>query len=128
VKVLLDTCTLLWMASDADQLSATARELIVAPANELVVSTVSVWELALKCALGRVRFDRSLDEWTADVREEYGLRPLPIGDAEALHLLRLPNLHRDPFDRMLVAQAIVHGLTILTPDAAVRQYPARTSW
>jgi PIN domain nuclease of toxin-antitoxin system len=128
VKLLLDTCTLLWLTLDADELSDTARELLIAPSSELVVSSASVWELAVKHALGRVRFDRPLDEWVADVREEYGLASLAIDDESALHLLRLPALHRDPFDRILVAQALVHGLAILTPNRAIRDYPARTIW
>lgn len=128
MKLLLDTCTLLWLTLDADELSDTARELLVAPSSELVVSSASVWELAMKHALGRVHFDRPLDEWAADVREEYGLASLAIDDESALHLLRLPALHRDPFDRILVAQALVHGLAILTPDRAIRDYPARTIW
>lgn len=128
MKLLLDTCTLLWLTLDADELSDTARELLVAPSSELVVSSASVWELAVKRALGRVHFDRPLDEWLADVREEYGLASLAIDDESALHLLRLPALHRDPFDRILVAQALVHGLAILTPDRAIRDYPARTIW
>jgi len=77
----------------------------------------------------RVRSCASLpDEWVADVREEYGLASLAIDDESALHLLLLPALHRDPFDRILVAQALVHGLAILTPDRAIRDYPARTIW
>jgi PIN domain nuclease of toxin-antitoxin system len=128
MRLLLDTCTLLWLTQDADDLSARARELIVSPSNELVLSSASVWELAVESALGRVRFDRPFDEWVLDVREAYGLLPLNIDDEAAAHLLRLPPLHRDPFDRMLVAQALVHGLVILTPDAAIREYPARTLW
>lgn len=128
MKLLLDTCTLLWLTLDADELSDTARELLIAPSSELVVSSASIWELAVKRALCRVHFDRPLDEWLADVREEYGLASLAIDDESALHLLRLPALHRDPFDRILVAQALVHGLAILTPDRAIRDYPARTIW
>ncbi len=128
MRLLLDTCTLLWLTQDADELSDHARGLLVSPSTELVLSSASAWELAVKSALGRVRFDRPLDEWLADVRESYGLTPLPIDDDAAVHLLRLPPLHRDPFDRMLVAQALVHGLVILTPDRAIREYPARTAW
>jgi len=128
LKLLLDTCTLLWLTLDADELSTNARALLTDESNELLLSTVSTWELATKSALGRLTFDRPLEEWLDDVREEYSLLPLPIDDLAALHLLRLPALHRDPFDRMLVAQALVHGLVILTPDAAVRAYPARTMW
>lgn len=128
MRLLLDTCTWLWLTLDADELSANARALITDESNELVVSTVSTWELALKSTLGRLSFDRPFDEWIEDVREEYSLLPLPIDDLAAMHLLRLPPIHRDPFDRMLVAQALVHGLVILTPDAAVRAYPARTMW
>jgi PIN domain nuclease of toxin-antitoxin system len=62
------------------------------------------------------------------MREAHGIAPLPIDEESALHVARLPLLHRDPFDRMLVSQAIVHGLTILTPDSLITQYPGRTAW
>ena len=62
------------------------------------------------------------------MRDAHGIASLPIDEETALHLSRLPDLHRDPFDRLLVSQAIVHGLTIVTPDPLVAQYPARTLW
>jgi PIN domain nuclease of toxin-antitoxin system len=128
VRLLLDTCTLLWLTQDADELSTSARELIVSPSSELVLSSASIWELVVKNSLGRLRFDRPLDEWVADVHDAYGLTALGIDHESAAHVIRLPALHRDPFDRMLVAQALVHGLVILTPDRAIRDYPARTMW
>jgi len=128
MRLLLDTCTLLWLTQGADELSDRAREHLISPSSELVLSSASVWELAVKSALGRLTFDRPFDEWITDVREAYGLLPLPVDDVAAAHLLRLPPLHRDPFDRILVAQALVHGLVILTPDRAIRDYPARTIW
>ena len=76
----------------------------------------------------RSRYAEKFDEWVADVREAYGLTALAIDHDAAAHVVRLPALHRDPFDRMLVAQALVYGLVILTPDCAIREYPARTVW
>jgi PIN domain nuclease of toxin-antitoxin system len=69
-----------------------------------------------------------VDRFVPTLRERYGLVALPIDEQAALHVAKLPRLHSDPFDRMLVSQAIVHGLTIVTPDPLVMQYPARTMW
>jgi PIN domain nuclease of toxin-antitoxin system len=92
------------------------------------LSAASAWEIAIKYAAGRLPLPRHPDRLVASERDARGIQPLPIDEESALHVSRLPDLHRDPFDRILVAQAIVHGLTILTPDPLVSQYPARTMW
>ncbi len=128
MKVLLDTCAFLWIITDAPRLSKRARELFRAPDNEVYLSAASAWELAIKHAIGRLTLPETPDRFVRDMREAHGIAPLPIDEESALHVSRLPSLHRDPFDRMLVSQAIVHGLTILTPDPLVTQYPGRTMW
>ena len=128
MKLLLDTCTLLWLTRGTDDLSERARLAIVDPKNELVLSCVSAWEIACKAAIGGLTFDRPVEEWISDVREEYGLAKLAVDDEAALLLVRLPKLHRDPFDRMLVAQSIVHGMALVTPDRDIARYPGRTLW
>ena len=89
---------------------------------------MSAWEIAIKHAKGTLRLSQPPERLVPAARERYGFKSLPIDEASALHVGKLPRLHADPFDRMLVSQAIVHGLTIVTPDPLVTQYPARTMW
>ncbi|HRZ38803.1 MAG TPA: type II toxin-antitoxin system VapC family toxin [Candidatus Paceibacterota bacterium] len=122
MKLLLDTHLLLWAAGDPDRLSAAARALIGAPENELWFSAASVWEIAIKRGLGREDFQvnpRLLRRGLLD----NGYRELPVGSEHAVAIDSLPLLHKDPFDRLLVAQAMVEGITLLTADASVAQYP-----
>lgn len=128
MKLLLDTCTFLWAVSDPARLSPRAAQLIMALENEVYVSAASAWEIAIKTGIGRMALRDPADRFVREQREAAGFATLPIDEESALHVTRLPALHGDPFDRMLVSQAIVHGLTILTPDLLVSQYPARTTW
>jgi PIN domain nuclease of toxin-antitoxin system len=128
VKLLLDTCTFLWIASGAPQLSPRARTLFASPENEVYLSAGSAWEIAIKHGLGKLPLPESPARFVPEMRERHGIEPLAIDERATLHIARLPELHRDPFDRLLVSQAIVHGLTILTPDPLITQYPALTTW
>jgi PIN domain nuclease of toxin-antitoxin system len=128
VKLLLDTCTFLWAAGHPEALSARARELFQSPENEVYLSAASAWEIATKHALGRLPLPAPVAQLVPTLRARHGVDALPIDEESALHLARLPPLHRDPFDRMIVAQAIVHGMTVLTPDPLIAQYPARVLW
>lgn len=119
--LLLDTHLLLWAAIRPDLLSRTARDLIVDPENELCFSAASIWEVAIKRSLGR-------SDSRLDVRRlwrlllTHGYRELAVSGEHAIALEQLPMLHRDPFDRLLVAQARVEGLVLVTADAAVAGY------
>ena len=128
MKLLLDTCTFLWLITDAPELSHTARERFANPANEVYLSAASAWEIGIKWRRGRLPLPQAATAFVPDQREGHGIVELPIDEESALHVTRLPDLHRDPFDRMLVSQAIVHGLVLLTPDPLIAQYPARTLW
>jgi PIN domain nuclease of toxin-antitoxin system len=128
MKLLLDTCTFLWIASDSKQLSKAAASLFLDENNERYFSTASAWEIGIKHAMGRLPLPERPDIYIPRIREASGIESLPIDEEAALHSGKLPSLHTDPFDRMLVAQAIVHGMTILTPDAAIEQYAARVVW
>jgi PIN domain nuclease of toxin-antitoxin system len=128
VRLLLDTATFLWVINDASELSAQARKLFVDPGNEVYLSSVSAWEIALKYGLGRLPLPEPPDRFVPAQRKQHGIDPLQLEEEAALHLTRLPLLHKDPFDRMLVCQAIVDNLVILTPDDLVTQYPVRTIW
>jgi PIN domain nuclease of toxin-antitoxin system len=128
VKLLLDTCTFLWVAAGSPQLTPRARELFRAPDNEVYLSAASAWEITIKHEIGRLPLPESPEAFVRHMREAHGISSLAIDEEAALHLARMPALHRDPFDRILVSQAIVHGLTILTPDPLITQYPGRTAW
>jgi PIN domain nuclease of toxin-antitoxin system len=128
VRLLLDTCTFLWVAAGAAELSATARGLFADRANEVYLSPVSAWEIVVKCSLGRLPQPRPPHEFVPEQRRRHGIAPLPLEETAVLQLAKLPDYHRDPFDRMLVCQAIAHGLTILTPDEAIGSYPVPTIW
>ncbi|MCC5872609.1 MAG: type II toxin-antitoxin system VapC family toxin [Gammaproteobacteria bacterium] len=122
MMLLLDTHLLLWAAGQPDRLSTDARSLIMAEEHELLFSAASIWEIAIKRGLGRsdFRVDPAL------LRRgllENGYDELPINGRHALGVNRLPDLHRDPFDRMLVAQAVEEGVLLLTSDAQVARYP-----
>lgn len=128
MKCLLDTCTFLWVISDSRELSPAARELFIDPNNEMLLSAVSVWELSVKHALGKLPMPSSLDRFIVEQRERHRIAALPLDECAVVHLHKLPALHRDPFDRMLVCQAIEHDCVLLTPDPLITQYPVRTQW
>lgn len=128
MKLLLDTCTFLWAALDAPELSAAARDVLKRPESELYLSVVSGWEIALKSAAGRLRLPEPPHLYVPSRREAYGIEALALGEESALRVARLAPLHNDPFDRMLVCQAIVHGMAIVTPDEQIAQYAVRVVW
>lgn len=128
MKLLLDTCTFLWIALGSDELSSAARSAFRDPANDVFLSVVSAWEIALEYSVGKLPLPDAPARYLPGVRARHGIAPLPLDEGAALQLPKLPDLHRDPFDRMLVCQAIAHGLEIVTPDAAISQYPVRTLW
>lgn len=114
--------------TDAPGLSAAARSIFSAAENEVYLSEVSGWEIALKYALGRLELRDAPDLYVPRERERHGIESLPLDETAALHLNKLPLLHKDPFDRVLICQALAHGLVILTPDDLIRQDPVRTVW
>lgn len=128
VQLLLDTCAFLWLIADDPALSERARGLFADPGNEVYLSSVSSWEIAVKHSLGRLPLPELPSRYVPDARSRHGVLALPLDEDAALALDRLPALHRDPFDRMLVCQALMLGLTILTPDPAISRYPVRTVW
>jgi len=124
----LDTATFLWAVNDAPEFSEGAREIFADPENDIYLSAVSAWEIAVKSALGKLPLPEPPGRFVPTQRKQHGIDPLQLDEEAALHLSRLPLLHKDPFDRMLVCQAIVNHLVILTPDELIHQYPVRTIW
>jgi len=128
MRLLLDTHTFLWVVTDDPALSKPARERILAADNEVWVSAASAWEIAIKFGLGKLPLPDEPDRYLPRVREASGIELLPIGEAEVCQIHRLPPIHRDPFDRLLVAQANCHGLVIVTDDPQIQRYPVQTMW
>ena len=127
MKLLLDTCTFLWVAEEAS-LPPRVVELYQSRDNDVYVSAASAMEIAVKYSTKRLSLNDPPPVWLPRLRALHGIGALPVDEESALHVALLPWIHRDPFDRLLVAQAIVHGMTILTPDPMVARYPARTLW
>jgi PIN domain nuclease of toxin-antitoxin system len=128
MRILLDTCTFLWLSGGGRGLPGRAAAAFESPDSDVYLSAVSAWEIAVKHAAGGLPLPDAPERLVPEERERLGILPLPFDEESAIHVTKLPLLHRDPFDRMLVSQAIVHGLTILTPDAWIARYPARTLW
>ncbi len=122
MKLLLDTHLLLWAAGAPDRLPGEARARIEAPGNELFFSAASLWEIAIKGGLGRGDFQVNARLLRRGLLDN-GYSELPISSEHAVAIDSLPPIHKDPFDRILVAQATVEGITLLTADPWVSQYP-----
>lgn len=124
MKLLLDTHALIWSIQTPERLSARAREALVDPDATLFVSSASAWEISVKRGLGRLKFPSVTREMLTLVR----MQPLSITITHADEVRALPDLHKDPFDRMLVAQARVEGCVLVSRDPLVRAYDVRTLW
>ena len=122
MKFLLDTHLLLWAAGFPDRMSPEARQILEDPDNELFFSAASLWEVAIKTGLGR-------QDFAVDARVlrrgllDNGYSELPVASEHAVAIDGLPPIHKDPFDRLLIAQSMVEGITLLTSDEVVGQYP-----
>ncbi len=128
MKILLDTCTFLWIVSDSPELSEVSRILFREPSNEVYLSAVSVWEISVKYTLRKLPLPQKPEKYIPHQREKHMVDPLALDENSVLQLSRLPRLHKDPFDRMLICQAINHGMVILTPDELITQYPVASKW
>ena len=128
MRLLLDTVTFIWMAEGHSRLSAAALSLIADASNEVFLSVASAWEIAVKRDLGRLELRVPPDEYVWQQRQLHRIKSLSIDEAVALQSAKLPKVHRDPFDRILISQAILGGMAIVTPDRLIRMYPVRTMW
>ena len=122
MTVLLDTQVWLWMLAAPDRLSPTSRSLVTAPDTELLFSAASAWEIAIKYALGKVRLLDAPSLLIPGLMTKTGVTPLAVLHRHALHVATLPAHHRDPFDRLLVAQAQLERVPILTADRSFSRY------
>jgi PIN domain nuclease of toxin-antitoxin system len=127
VRLLLDTHVLLWFQAGDRRLSRTARRAIEAHDVELLVSAATVWEMAIKASVGRLRLSDPVETYVAR-KIAQGYRMLPVSWGHAAKVETLPWHHRDPFDRLLAAQAITEGCPIVTRDRVFRKYGAEVVW
>jgi PIN domain nuclease of toxin-antitoxin system len=130
MRLLLDTHAFLWAATEPSMLSERARAAIEASDNEILLSTASVWEMAIKASIGRlsVLTTANLATVVSDQLRQLACGVLPVRLDHALRLASLPPVHRDPFDRMLIAQALLDGLTLVTRDAALGDHGVDCLW
>jgi PIN domain nuclease of toxin-antitoxin system len=126
MRILLDTHIFLWFISGDTQLSADVRDAIRDPDNEVYLSAISVWEILVKYQLGKLPLPEHPETYLPKQRDLHQILSLDLDESTVIQLAKLPLLHRDPFDRMLICQALQNGLTIATVDAAVRAYPVST--
>ena len=122
MRVLLDTQVWLWMLGAPERLSRKARALVVSQDNELLLSAASAWEIAIKHAVGRLQLPEAPEEYIPPLMIQTAITPLAVNHRHALRVASLPAHHRDPFDRILIAQAQIEELPILTADRTFRRY------
>ena len=128
MKLLLDTCTFIWLTQEPERLSPKAVRAIDSQANELFFSHASVWEIHLKTLAGKLRLPDPPRQWISQQLAARGVNEQPI-DLESLHQTgELPLVHKDPFDRLLIAQARVHQFHIVSPDGVFADYRVKVIW
>jgi PIN domain nuclease of toxin-antitoxin system len=123
MKLLLDTCAFLWFIGADRRLSPSAIEAIRSPANEVYLSVVSLWEITVKNQLGKLPLPHPPHPYIQQQRERHRISSLPLDESSVAYLDKLPSIHRDPFDRMLICQAMTHNLTLVTKDEKITAYP-----
>jgi PIN domain nuclease of toxin-antitoxin system len=128
VKLLLDTCSFLWLSTKPVDLSGPARAALEDRDNEVFLHQASVFEIVVKRAAGRLQLASLPTDFVRDSLAKHDLRYVSLDDETLFNLGKLPPLHRDPFDRLLVSHALLNGLAIVTPDPVIHRYPVRALW
>ncbi|MGB4690751.1 MAG: type II toxin-antitoxin system VapC family toxin [Atribacterales bacterium] len=128
MKALLDTHVFLWWITDDQRLSSRVREIIADGTNEILFSAASGWEIAIKTRLGRLQLPDDPEIFIPEQLELNAIEVLPVQIGHALHVYQLPSHHRDPFDHLLIAQAQLEKLPILTADPQISRYPVEVIW
>ena len=128
MRILLDTQCWLWIGAATRRLSSASRDILADPANEVLMSAVSAWEIAIKFALGRLDLPEPPHSFVPSRMQLSGALPLAIDHLHALEVARLPMHHRDPFDRLLIAQAQVEDIAVMTADQKFEPYDIQIFW
>ncbi len=128
MRALLDTHTFIWWIADDPKLPSYVRSIISDGDNELFFSAASCWEIAIKAQIGRIKLPSRPDIFISEQLALNAVQTLPIQASHALHVFNLPHHHRDPFDRMIIAQSQMEDLPILTSDPLIAKYKIKTIW
>lgn len=131
MRYLLDTCTFLWLIGKRAELSEAALDAIASTENSVFLSSASLWEILVKHRSGRIGIHTHgapVEQYLIAQREAHLVETLPVDENAVRQYPRLPDIHRDPFDRMLVCQALAHDLVLVTPDCMIQKYPVRSLW
>lgn len=128
MRLLLDTCTFVWLVADPARISEPVAAAIDAGETELFLSDASVWEICLKWQTGKIGLPKPPRSWIEEQAAQWLLADLPVRRTDLFRVTELPTHHRDPFDRLLVAQALEARLAIATPDPQIRRYPVTVLW
>ncbi len=127
MNVLFDTNVLLWWLGEPSRIKSALLAELRAPESVLFYSQVSLLEIQIKASLGKLRLGFSVER-IPDLADQSGLTALPLSNAAIFMLPKLPDVHRDPFDRLLIAEAIQQGVPLVTPDETIRRYPVKILW
>lgn len=128
MKYLLDTHAFLWFISNDNRLSKKANALIRDRSNELYFSSASAWEISIKAGLGRLSIKDEMESFLLDQLSENGILSMPITIPHAAYISKLPEIHKDPFDRILVAQSIIEEMPLISRDRTVKKYDVNVLW
>ena len=128
MKYLLDTHVMLWFLEDSKELSGAVKEILLNGENELFWSAASLWEITVKISLGKLKLEEGWQQLLKKEKKINRIRDLAIDHTHCMPNLTLPWHHRDPFDRLLISQAIVENLVLLTRDEKIRKYDVKTAW
>lgn len=128
VRYLLDTHTLLWFIAEDKQISSSGQRLILDSSSEIFISTASLWEIAIKINIGKLALNKPFEQSFPDELDSHGIEILDITVDTLVQLTTLPLHHRDPFDRLIIAQAIVEGIPIISKDEAFDLYDVKREW
>ena len=128
MRLLLDTCSFLWLVTGDSRISDKAKEAVLDLNNEVFLSSVSAHEIAAKQARGRLVITTPAGQFVPNRREAHGILESPFTEEAGLYVAKLPPVHKDPFDRMLIAQANAESMILVTPDPLIHEYPVRFLW
>lgn len=128
VRYLIDTHTLLWFITEDEELSDRARRLVLDSSSEIFLSIASLWEIAIKVNIGKLALDKPFNQLFPDELDSHGIEILNITINNLIQLTTLPFHHRDPFDRLIIAQALDEGISVISVDAAFDPYGVSREW
>lgn len=123
MKIILDTHIFLWLISEDDLLTEDKAQAITNSNNQIFLSVVSIWECVIKYQIGKLQFPESPEIYLPQTRSDHLIKSLDIKENTIKYLIKLPTIHKDPFDRLIIAQSLEHNLTIMTEDEAILSYP-----